>query len=584
MIRLLPFATLIAFVLAASGCDDIPDPSLPNEPPLAMDDSFDILQNEITIVDVLANDVDIDGDPLQIEILQQPVNGTLENSDGLLVYTPSLYYIGSDQFTYQITDLVGHTATASVAIEILRKEVRAVFSTQSDGVQRVYSIDSRAPDTLVDLAQAVPTGENVVAWEISEALQQVLLLTDADRLLAVAFDDPSVLAGDYAIDTTNGAIDGGLVLSNAGDAALISLDNRYLFAVNLVDGETVEFDSGFANGSTMSPQFFNATDNSVVMTGTLGMDAEERSAIYTVVLTANTALQVLDDAGSLDQPFARLLTGLNSMLWLTISDTTPVPPAAYSCNAPPAQVYSAPFYSLLTILDSGNDLIEASGVLAEPVSVISYHGSDPANSLLIAACPSGTELFQIVQVPYLEPSAARLLATAADASDGLWNLDVAESGSRIIYAVEGDSGFRVVSVDLSESDPVVTDLTASVTGYQSYTAGMTTRVPPSMISTDRLRWVYLVPESGALTQLAWLQLNTDELTTLALPFTATNVTSDGLFALVQGQTGTDAPAPVALVELAVGDVTPVEVPGILAEFVDDPLNQVTSAIRLIRAP
>ncbi|MBT8137736.1 MAG: cadherin-like domain-containing protein [Gammaproteobacteria bacterium] len=588
MNRLLLVTTMIAFLIAASGCDDIPDPSLPNEPPVAMDDSVLLLQNATVVINVLANDIDIDGDPLEITIIEEPVNGTLENNSGILTYTPSLYLIGEDEFVYQITDLVGHTSTATVTLEIAKRHSRAVFSTENGGVLSIYTIDSRDPATLIDLTQAVPAEQDILAWEISELQQQVLVLTDDSdgvaRVLGIAFDTPAEIASEFTIDTTSGAPDGGLVVSDSGDIAVVSLANRYLIAINIIDGRITEFDTGLTEDSTLSPQFFAAQSNTAAIAGTLGSDADERGAIYTVALPAGSPQAVLDEPGNLGLPFTRLLTGLGSMLWLTIDDSDPVPSGAYSCTAPPPQVYSAPFYSLLNSTDAAADLIEASGILAAPVSVISYHGSEPGGSLVLAACPASEELFQIVRVPYLLPSAAAVLATAEDASDGLWNLDVANTGSQIIYSVDGDSGFRVVSLDLSGDDPVAADLSDTVSSYQAYTAGMATRVPPSVFSTDQLRWLYLVPQGDALTGLAWLQLESEELSTVDLPFAAANLVSDGFYAVVQGSTGSPDAAPIAVIDLAQPVVTPVEIPGVVAESISDPLNQFKSAIRLINSP
>src|SRR5207253_2374026 len=52
---------------------------------------------------VLANDTDVDGDPLTAILVTSPTHGTLSlNNDGSFTYTPALNYNGPDSFTYKI--------------------------------------------------------------------------------------------------------------------------------------------------------------------------------------------------------------------------------------------------------------------------------------------------------------------------------------------------------------------------------------------------------------------------------------------------------------------------------------------------
>src|SRR5690606_19775904 len=66
---------------------------------------------------VLANDNDIDGDPLTAELAEPPLHGsvTLEE-DGSFVYTPNLGLDGTDTFTYRVHD--GETASDLVVVTL----------------------------------------------------------------------------------------------------------------------------------------------------------------------------------------------------------------------------------------------------------------------------------------------------------------------------------------------------------------------------------------------------------------------------------------------------------------------------------
>lgn len=59
----------------------------------------------ITTPDLLANNFDADGDPLTINGMGAPVNGSLtDNMDGTYTYTPNPNYCGLETIVYQVTD------------------------------------------------------------------------------------------------------------------------------------------------------------------------------------------------------------------------------------------------------------------------------------------------------------------------------------------------------------------------------------------------------------------------------------------------------------------------------------------------
>ncbi|RDD62279.1 Ig-like domain-containing protein [Ferruginivarius sediminum] len=87
--------------------------------PVAADDRVSVRADGSKTIDVLANDSDPDGDPISLDSFDQPTHGTLsQNSDGTLTYTPDSGYLGSDNFTYTISDGTGRTDTATVSIDV----------------------------------------------------------------------------------------------------------------------------------------------------------------------------------------------------------------------------------------------------------------------------------------------------------------------------------------------------------------------------------------------------------------------------------------------------------------------------------
>ena len=91
----------------------------PNRPPEANDVSARTLRTEPVEVDVLANDFDPDGDPLEITAFSQPANGTVIQVGNLLRYQPDQLFFGEDSFAYTISDGQGGEATATVLVDVV---------------------------------------------------------------------------------------------------------------------------------------------------------------------------------------------------------------------------------------------------------------------------------------------------------------------------------------------------------------------------------------------------------------------------------------------------------------------------------
>jgi VCBS repeat-containing protein len=105
--------------------DDGPlfDSTIPgNQPPQAIDDQQTTLEDTpltLAAPGVLANDTDLDGEPLTATLLDAPANGTLTlQIDGGFSYTPTPNFNGTDIFTYQASDGTDvSTATVTISVE-----------------------------------------------------------------------------------------------------------------------------------------------------------------------------------------------------------------------------------------------------------------------------------------------------------------------------------------------------------------------------------------------------------------------------------------------------------------------------------
>jgi large repetitive protein len=90
-----------------------------NEPPFAADDTAP--RSDQTVLDVLRNDEDPDGGPLEITSVTAPAFGTATINDSpdsdTITYSQTANFGASDSFTYTVTDSGGDTATATVTLE-----------------------------------------------------------------------------------------------------------------------------------------------------------------------------------------------------------------------------------------------------------------------------------------------------------------------------------------------------------------------------------------------------------------------------------------------------------------------------------
>jgi len=99
---------------------------LPNTPPVASNDRARTNIDTPVEIDVLANDMDADGNPLTLSIVTAPSNGTAlvndqgtpDPSDDDINYTPNSGFQGTDQFAYQVDDGNGGTDTATVTVRV----------------------------------------------------------------------------------------------------------------------------------------------------------------------------------------------------------------------------------------------------------------------------------------------------------------------------------------------------------------------------------------------------------------------------------------------------------------------------------
>jgi uncharacterized repeat protein (TIGR01451 family) len=96
-----------------------------NDPPLALNDSTNTVEDTAVIINVLANDTDPEGSPLSINGATT-TNGTVTVAGTNLVFTPATNFIGTITLGYTVSDGT-NTASANVTVRVTPLADLAVF-------------------------------------------------------------------------------------------------------------------------------------------------------------------------------------------------------------------------------------------------------------------------------------------------------------------------------------------------------------------------------------------------------------------------------------------------------------------------
>jgi VCBS repeat-containing protein len=123
-----------------------------NDAPIASDDAWGVNENTTLtafLPGVLANDSDLDGDPLAAILVTGPTSGTLSlNANGSFSYVPTINYSGSDSFTYKANDGVADSNVATVSITVHFVNAAPVASNDAYNVNEDTTLVVAVPGVL----------------------------------------------------------------------------------------------------------------------------------------------------------------------------------------------------------------------------------------------------------------------------------------------------------------------------------------------------------------------------------------------------------------------------------------------------
>jgi hypothetical protein len=90
-----------------------------SDPPVAVDDADETLEDTPVVIAVLANDTDPNGDAITVQAVSDPPCGTATHDGTNVTYTPDAHFYGTDYFTYTVRDEWGTTDSAAVSVVVL---------------------------------------------------------------------------------------------------------------------------------------------------------------------------------------------------------------------------------------------------------------------------------------------------------------------------------------------------------------------------------------------------------------------------------------------------------------------------------
>ncbi|MBT8128699.1 MAG: tandem-95 repeat protein, partial [Gammaproteobacteria bacterium] len=202
-----------------------------NDPPVAGDDAAIVAEGNSVLIDLAANDIDVDNalNLNSISIIGAPANGVLVvNGDGTVTYTHDGSNTSSDSFTYTIADISGaisNTATVNIAITAVND------APTTSGIADV-TVNEDAANTNIDLNAAFDDTDNLD----SELTYSIVGSTNTGLFALTGIDAASgQLTLDYAANMNGAAQISVLATDPAGQ----SVDTLFTVTVTPVNDAPV---------------------------------------------------------------------------------------------------------------------------------------------------------------------------------------------------------------------------------------------------------------------------------------------------------------------------------------------------------
>ncbi len=190
-----------------------------NTAPVANNDVGTTTAGQALTLDVMANDTDADGDMLTIEATTSAMMGTVDIVDGKLVYTPNADAMGTDAFSYSVSDGNGGSDFATVKVDIdggtapINTAPMANNDTGNVAAGQAVTLDVLANDTDAD-------GDMLTIEAVTSAQQGNVEIVNGQVVYTAAAGSSGTDTFSYGVSDGNGGTDNATVTINIdGDTA-----------------------------------------------------------------------------------------------------------------------------------------------------------------------------------------------------------------------------------------------------------------------------------------------------------------------------------------------------------------------------
>uniref|UniRef100_UPI002611FB06 Ig-like domain-containing protein n=1 Tax=uncultured Sulfitobacter sp. TaxID=191468 RepID=UPI002611FB06 len=235
------------------------------DPPVANDDTAETDEDTPVTIDVLGNDTDPDGDPLEVISATSPDGTVTINDDGTIEFTPNPDFNGPTTITYTVTDGNGGEDTGTVDVTVnpvndgpLAEDDVANVNAGSSVTVPVLANDSDPEnDPLTIVSASSPDGEVVINDD------GTLTFTPNEGFVGEAQVNYTVSDGELE--------DPAVLFVTVADGIVTGTDGDDLIDVDYVgdpEGDLVDNNDEFLPGEGPNDDIINAGDgNDTVLAG-----------------------------------------------------------------------------------------------------------------------------------------------------------------------------------------------------------------------------------------------------------------------------------------------------------------------------
>ncbi|MCP4538167.1 MAG: tandem-95 repeat protein [Chloroflexi bacterium] len=175
-----------------------------NDDPFATHDETETDEDTPVSINVLSSDEDVDGDPLTLDLVSQPIHGVTDYNTDTVIYTPTLNFNGWDIFTYTISDDQGGSDTAMVTVVVNPVNDAPVANDDAYSLDEGETLAESAPgilsnDTDID-------GDTLTATLVSDVSYGVLALNE-DGSFTYEHDSNENLSDSFTYRASDGLTD-----------------------------------------------------------------------------------------------------------------------------------------------------------------------------------------------------------------------------------------------------------------------------------------------------------------------------------------------------------------------------------------